>query len=299
MDKLRKNLLPVLAAFIWGTAFVAQSKGAELMPPFTFNTVRSLIATAALLIVVIIFAKIKKEPILPPKGQRRDWLLGGICCGTALAVASAFQQAGLGSTDPGKAGFITALYIVLVPIAGLFFKKRAPFTVWIAVVIAAAGLYFLCVDPTQPFRLQSGDILIICCALCFTGHILIVDHFTGKVDGVRLSCLQFFVVAIVSGILMLFFETPDWSVLPQCAVPLLYTGVLSSGVAYTLQIIAQKGANPTVVSLLLSLESAFAVLAGVVFGDVLTPWEWLGCGLMLGAVIIAQLPPIDKYKRRV
>lgn len=299
MDKLRKNLLPILAAFIWGTAFVAQSKGAELMPPLAFNTVRSLIATLTLLIVVIVFAKIKKEPILPPKGKRRDLLLGGLCCGTALAIASAFQQAGLANTEPGKAGFITALYIVLVPIAGLFFKKRAPFTVWIAVVIAAAGLYFLCIDPAQSFRIQSSDILLICCALCYTGHILVIDHFTEKVDGVRLSCVQFLVTALLSGILMLLFEEPDWSVLPQCTVPLLYTGVLSSGVAYTLQIIAQKGTNPTVVSLLLSLESAFAVLAGMVFGDRLSPWEWLGCGLMLGAVVIAQLPPIDKKKRRV
>lgn len=295
MDPLRKKLLPILAAFIWGTAFVAQSAGAELMPPFAFNAVRSLIATLALLAVVIIFAKIKKEPILPPKGKRKDWLLGGLCCGIALAIASAFQQAGLGETDPGKAGFITALYIVLVPIAGLFLKKRAPFTVWIAVVIAVVGLYFLCIK--ESFTIEASDLLIVCCALCFTGHILIIDHFTEKVDGVRLSCLQFFVVAVISALLMLFFEQPDWSVLPQCTVPLLYTGVLSSGVAYTLQIISQKGANPTVITLLLSLESVFAVLAGLAFGDTMTAREWLGCGLMFGAVIIAQLPPIDKKQK--
>lgn len=299
MDHLRKTLLPILAAFIWGTAFVAQSVGADYMPPFAFNTVRSCIATLALLAVVWLFAKLRKESFLPPKEQRRDLLIGGICCGAMLAIASALQQAGLGDTDPGKAGFITALYIVLVPIAGLFLKKRAPLTVWIAVVIATAGLYFLCIDPTQPFYIEPSDLLIIGCAVCFTGHILVIDHFTQKVDGVRLSCMQFFVTAVISGILMLFFEQPDWSVLPQCTVPLLYTGVLSSGVAYTLQIIAQKGANPTVVTLLLSLESAFAVLAGVVMGDRLSAWEWLGCGLMLIAVICAQLPPLDKRKKKV
>lgn len=292
MDKLRKNLLPILAAFIWGTAFVAQSVGADYMPPFAFNAVRSAIATLALLVVVAVFCKIRKEPFLLPKGKRKDLLIGGLCCGAALAVASAFQQAGLSDTDPGKAGFITALYIVLVPIAGLFFNKRAPFTVWIAVVVAAIGLYFLCIKDN--FTIEYSDLLILLCALCFTAHIMFIDHFTEKVDGVRLSCLQFFVVAVISGILMLLFEQPDWSVLPMCTVPLLYTGVLSSGVAYTLQIISQKGANPTVVSLLLSLESVFAVLAGIIMGDRISGREFLGCGLMLAAVIIAQLPPLDK-----
>ena len=253
MQNLRKTILPVLAAMIWGSAFVAQSKGAELMPPFAFNTVRSIIATLALLVVAIVFAALRKEPLLPPKGQRKNLWLGGLCCGGVLAIASALQQAGLHYTDPGKAGFITALYIVLVPIAGLLFKKRPPLTVWLAVILAAVGLYFLCVDPTQAFSIESGDLLIIGCAFCFTAHILLIDHFTKTVDGVRLSLVQFFFVAVFSAIFMAVAETPDWSVLPQCAVPLLYTGVLSSGVAYTLQIISQKGANPAVISLLLFL----------------------------------------------
>ena len=298
MESIRKNLLPILAAMIWGSAFVAQSKGAELMPPFAFNTVRSIIATLALLVVASIFALVRKEPLFP-KEQRKGLLLGGLCCGFVLAVASALQQAGLHDTDPGKAGFITALYIVLVPIAGLFFQKKAPLTVWIAVAVAAVGLYFLCVDPSQQFSIQQGDLLIIGCAFCFTGHILLIDHFTKTVDGVRLSLVQFFFVAIFSAIFMFLSEAPDWSVLPQCAVPLLYTGILSSGVAYTLQIISQKGANPAVISLLLSLESVFAVLTGVLFGDRMTGWEWLGCGLMLIAVICAQLPPLDRSKKIV
>lgn len=297
MKQIRNNVFPILAAMIWGSAFVAQSVGAEYFPPFAFNAVRSCIATLALTVMVVVFAKIRKEPILPPKEQRKPLLIGGLCCGAVLACASALQQAGLGETDPGKAGFITALYIVLVPIASLFLKKRAPLTIWGAVGIAAAGLYFLCIDPTQAFRIQSADLLLIGCAICFTAHIMVVDHFTQKVDGIKLSLMQFFFVAIFSGILMLLFEQPDWALLPQCAIPLLYTGVLSSGVAYTLQILAQKDANPSVVSLLMSLESVFAVLAGLLFGDRMTGWEWLGCGLMLIAVLIAQLPPLTKSKK--
>ena len=299
MELLRKNVFPILAAMIWGSAFVAQSVGAEYMSPFAFNTLRSCIATLALMLVVFLFAKIRKEPLLPPPGERKTLLAGGLCCGLFLTVASALQQAGLHHTDPGKAGFITALYIVLVPIAGLFFKKKAPFTVWVAVAVAAIGLYFLCVDPAEAFYIEQGDLLIIGCAICFTGHILVIDHFTQKVDGVRLSCLQFFFVAIFSAVLMLLFERPDWSVLPQCTVPLLYTGLLSSGVAYTLQIVSQKGANPTVISLLLSLESVFAVLTGLLFGDRMTGWEWLGCGLMLVAVVFARLPPLDRKAKKV
>lgn len=297
MKQIRNNVFPILAAMIWGSAFVAQSVGAEYLPAFTFNAVRSCIATLALLVVVFIFSKLRKEPFLPPKEQRKALLIGGFCCGGVLTCASALQQAALSTTDPGKAGFITALYIVLVPIAALFFKKKAPLTVWAAVAIAAAGLYFLCIDPTQAFYIQPADLLLIGCAICFTAHIMVIDHFTQKVDGMRLSLMQFFFVAIFSGILMLLFEQPDWSLLPLCTIPLLYTGVLSSGIAYTLQILAQKDANPSVVSLLMSLESVFAVLAGLLFGDRMSGWEWLGCGLMLIAVIIAQLPPLTKAKK--
>ena len=297
MKQIRNNLFPILAAMIWGSAFVAQSVGAEYFPPFAFNAVRSCIATIALLIVAWCFSKARKTPLLPAKEQRKPLLIGGLCCGGVLACASALQQAGLGETEPGKAGFITALYIVLVPITSLFFKKHAPLTVWGAVGIAAAGLYFLCIDPAQAFHIRASDLLLIGCAICFTAHIMVIDYFTQKVNGILLSLLQFFFVALFSGILMLLFEQPDWSLLPHCTIPLLYTGVLSSGVAYTLQILAQKDANPSVVSLLLSLESVFAVLAGLLFGDRMIGWEWLGCGLMLIAVLIAQLPPLTKSKK--
>ncbi len=297
MEQLRKNLLPIIAAFIWGTAFVAQGVGAEYLPPFAFNAVRSMIAVATLLTVIFIFSKVRKTPFLPPKEQRKDLFLGGLCCGAVLTVASGLQQAGLSETDPGKAGFITALYIVLVPIAGIFLKKKAPLTVWVAVALATAGLYFLCIK--DGFTIERSDLLVLLCAVAFTAHILVIDHFTQRVDGMRLSCMQFAVVAVLSAIISLCGETPDWSMLPLCTVPLLYTGVLSSGIAYTLQIIAQRGANPTVVSLLMSLESVFAVLAGLVFGDTMGGREWFGCALMLSAVVFAQLPPLDKSKKKV
>ncbi len=296
MEKIRHNLLPIIAAFIWGTAFVAQSAGAEYLPPFSFNTVRSLIATVTLFLLVLLFSAIRREPILPQGKKLKDLLLGGFCCGAILTIASGLQQMGLAETSPGKAGFITALYIVLVPIAGIFLKKRAPLTIWLAVGLAVIGLYFLCIK--EGFSIALSDLLVLLCAVAFTAHILVVDHFTNRVDGLRLSCAQFATVTVLSAVIMLLTEQPDWHFLPACTIPLLYTGVLSSGIAYTLQIIAQKGANPTVVSLLMSLESVFSVLAGaLVMNERLSPRELFGCFLMLLAVVLAQLPPLTKKSK--
>ncbi len=297
MNQLTRSLLMVFAAFIWGSAFVAQSMGADLLPALTFNAFRSLIAVGALLAVILLFSKIQKKPFLPAKESRKDLLIGGICCGVALTVSSGLQQMGLADTDPGKAGFITALYIVLVPIFGLFLKKKAPGTVWLAVVLAVAGLYFLCIK--KGIGIETSDLLVLGCAFCFTGHILVVDHFSQRVDALWLSCVQFMVVTVLSAFFALFFEEPDLGNLTACLFPLFYTGLLSSGVAFTLQIVAQKGANPTVVSLMMSLESVFSVLTGAV---VLREWpterEFLGCGLMLAAILLAQLPPLKIFKKK-
>lgn len=297
MNQLTRSLLMVFAAFIWGSAFVAQSVGADLLPALTFNAFRSLIAVGALLAVILLFSKIQKKPFLPTKESRKDLLIGGICCGVALAVSSGLQQMGLADTDPGKAGFITALYIVLVPIFGLFLKKKAPGTVWLAVVLAVAGLYFLCIK--KDIGIETSDLLVLGCAFCFTGHILVVDHFSQRVDALWLSCVQFMVVTVLSTLFALFFEEPNLGNLTACLFPLFYTGLLSSGVAFTLQIVAQKGANPTVVSLMMSLESVFSALTGAV---VLQEWptgrEFLGCGLMLAAILLAQLPPLKIFKKR-
>lgn len=291
---VRQNVLPVLAALIWGTAFVFQSVGADYVGPFTFNAARSAVAFAVLLVLCGALRLLRRREGAARTEERsptyrRDLLLGGLCCGVALTVAANLQQKGIESTTTGKAGFITALYIVIVPIMGLFLKKKAPRTIWLGVVLAVAGLYCLCI--TKEFSISSGDFYILLCAVCFAVHILVIDHFTQKVDGVEMSCVQFFVAAVLSGAGMLAVESPTWEALRLCAWPVLYVGVFSSGVAYTLQIVAQKDSNPTVVSLLLSLESVFATLAGAIaLGDRMSGKEYFGCALMLAAVVLAQLP---------
>ena len=299
VNRVRQNVFPVLAAFIWGTAFVAQSVGAEYVEPFTFNAARSAVAFVFLLVLCAALNIRRKRDFdraaEERPGARRDLIVGGICCGAALTVAANLQQKGLETTTSGKAGFITALYIVIVPIAGIFLKKKAPRAIWISVALAVVGLYCLCI--TEEFTITSGDFYILLCAFCFTAHILVIDHFTQRVDGVALSCVQFLVVTVLSAVGMLAAESPTLEALRLCAGPILYTGILSSGVAYTLQILAQKDSNPTVVSLLLSLESVFATLAGaVVLGDRMSGKEYFGCVLMLVAVVLAQLPSAGKKR---
>lgn len=292
VNRVRQTVLPVLAALIWGTAFVFQSVGAEYVGPFTFNAARSAVAFLFLLALCAVLRLMRRRGAGKERvssAYRRELLLGGVCCGAALTVAANLQQKGLETTTPGKAGFITALYIVIVPIVGIFLGKRAPRTIWIGIVLAVAGLYCLCI--TEEVTVSGGDFYILLCALCFAVHILVIDRFTRRVDGVELSCMQFFVAAVLSAAGMLASESPSWEALRLCIWPVLYVGVLSSGVAYTLQILAQKDANPMVVSLLLSLESVFATLAGaVVLGERMSGREYFGCVLMLAAVILAQLP---------
>ena len=298
VNRIRQNVFPVLAAMIWGTAFVAQSVSAEFIQPFTFNALRSIVAFLFILpMVAVIRARQKKRPsaqqTMPMKA--RDLMLGGIACGVALTVASNLQQKGLETTTSGKAGFITALYIVIVPIFGLFLKKKAPRIIWLGVILAVAGLYCLCI--TEDFSITMGDFYILLCAFCYAAHILVIDHFTQKVDGVALSCAQFLVTAILSAVGMILMETPTWESIRICMWSILYVGIFSSGVAYTLQILAQKDSNPTVVSLLLSLESVFATLAGaLILHDQMSGKEYFGCLLMLCAVVLAQLPEPKRKK---
>lgn len=291
-----KNLcLLFVAALIWGTAFVAQSVGMDHIGPFTFNAVRSLVGGIALIPVILFFNRCKSpERRQTERANRKTLLLGGVCCGLALGVASCLQQVGIQYTTVGKAGFITALYIVIVPILGLFFHKKVGAKLWISVVVAILGLYLLCMSGS--LRLSWGDFLVLLCALCFSAHIMVIDYFSPKVDGVEMSCIQFFVAAVFSAVLMLAVEgVPDPHAVAISWMPILYTGVLSSGVGYTLQIIGQKGVNPTVASLVLSLESVISVLAGwVILGQSMSSREILGCVLMFGAIILAQLPERKK-----
>ncbi|MCF2555593.1 DMT family transporter [Faecalicatena contorta] len=290
--KAKNAFMLILTAFIWGTAFVAQSVGMDYLGPFTFNGVRSMIGGIALLPCIVILQKINgsSEPV---SGTRKDLITGGIACGLLLFVASSLQQIGIQYTSAGKAGFITAFYIVIVPVLGIFLKKKIGWKVWIAVAMALAGLYFLCM--TEKLTVGKGDILIFLCAIVFSLHILVIDHFSPKVDGVKMSCLQFFVCGIASLLPMFLTETPKLSAMINAWMPLLYAGVLSCGVAYTLQIVGQKNVNPAIASLILSLESCFSVLAGwVVLGERLSVREYVGCILMFAAIILAQLP--DKKK---
>lgn len=285
---LRSSFLLFLAAFIWGVAFVAQSVGMDYMGPFTFNGARFLMGSMVLLPLVIYRRKGKSKES-KKFGSRRDTLTGGICCGLALCCAALFQQFGIVYTTVGKAGFITTLYIIIVPIMGIFLKKKVPGKVWIAAVIAAVGMYLLCMS--ESLRLSRGDIYVFICAILFSIHILVIDYFSSKADGVELSCLQFLTAGIIGSVLALIFERPTLSNFAGGIIPLAYAGIMSSGVAYTLQVIGQKDLDPTVASLILSLESVVSMLAGwVILKQALSPRELFGCVLVFAAVILAQLP---------
>lgn len=293
--QLRNSLLLLLTAVIWGSAFVAQSVGMDYVEPFTFTSARSIIGGIVLIPCILLFAdKEKRER----KVTKTEWI-GGICCGIFLFAASNFQQFGILHTTVGKAGFITALYVVLVPVLGIFMKKRVSFLMWICVAISVAGLYLLCI-PKGSFVLSYGDLLVVICAVLFSFHILVIDYFSPKGNGVIISCIQFFVCGILSGIVMMFAETPSIGNLIDAKWSILYAGVLSSGVAYTLQVVAQKNVNPTVASLILCLESVVAVLAGwIVLGDELSARELTGCVLMFAAIVMAQFKTPEKERNRV
>lgn len=289
--KSTNNFLLALTALIWGSAFAAQSVGMDYLGPFTFNSIRSVMGGIVLLPVIFILKRQdrKSGKTKTPAGSRKTLIIGGICCGAALAVASSLQQIGIMYTTAGKAGFITALYILIVPILGLFLGKRAGVKVWIGVGLAVVGMYFLCI--TDGFSISKGDFLVFLCAIVFSIHILVIDYFAPKVDGVGLSCIQFFVCGILCAVPMLVQEQPQIGEILAAWMPLAYAGVLSCGVAYTLQVIAQKNTDPTVASLILSLESVFSVFAGwVILRERLSGRELFGCALVFAAVLLAQLP---------
>lgn len=292
--QVRNSLLLLLTATIWGTAFVAQSVGMDYVEPFTFTFARSIIGGIVLIPCICFLRWLKKREDKDAGANRLfvtkiEWI-GGICCGLALCAASNFQQIGISYTTVGKAGFITALYVVIVPIMGLFFKRKVSFVVWICVALSVIGLYLLCMTEGS-FTLAYGDLLVLICAILFSIHIMVIDHFSPKGDGVVMSCIQFFVCGIVSGIIMLFVESPDLGNIMAAKMPILYAGVLSSGVGYTLQVVGQKGMNPTIASLIMCLESVVSVLAGwLILGEALSNRELLGCVLMFAAIVLAQMP---------
>ena len=296
---LKNPLLLLLTAAIWGSAFVAQSVGMDYVGCFTFSCVRNLIGCLVLLPYIWLTGRKKEaqKTVSPEEKKQENKILaiGGICCGICLCIASNLQQYGIQYTSVGKAGFLTALYIVLVPVLGIFLKKKCGLQVWISVAVAVVGFYLLSVK--EGFRLEMGDIYLVLSALMFSVHILVIDYFSPKVDGVKLSCIQFFICGILSGIVMLLTEEPSLGTLLEARIPILYAGVLASGVAYTLQILGQKDFNPTIASLILSLESVFSALAGwLILQQTLTGREKAGCFLIFCAVILAQLPGKKKLQ---
>lgn len=289
------NLMLLLTAFIWGSAFVAQSTGMNYIGPFTFLAIRSFLGVIALLPVIAFRASKQEKTVRQQNSRVKITWIGGFFCGIVLGVASAFQQVGLGMTSAGKAGFITALYIVIVPIVSVFIGKKIHLSTWFYLLIALVGFYLLSVK--EGFSIGKGDLLVLCCAFCYSIHILTIDYFLNKgADTVKMSCIQFLVSGVLGLILTVLFETPSLASIWDAKIPLLYAGVLSSGVAYTLQIVGQKYTEPTIATLLMSLESVFAALTGwIVLHEVLSGKELLGCLLVFLAVILAQIPfPIKR-----
>lgn len=293
-SQLKGTILLLITALIWGAAFVAQSVGMDYIGPFTFSTARDVIAIIVLIPVILLFTDKGTDGTYPPILQQlkpdRITLIGGAWCGLVLGAADTLQQVGISMTTAGKAGFITALYIILVPLMGHFMGRKVPRIIMVCVALAIAGFYLLCIN--GDFQVSFGDFLVLCCAVFFALHILVIDHFLLKrANSIKLSWVQFAIAFLFSGTLTVLFEHPDWSALWDAKWPLLYAGGLSSGVAYTLQIVGQKYTEPTTATLIMSLESVFAALAGwLILGEVMTAKELTGCVLVFAAVILAQIP---------
>lgn len=293
--KANSALLCFSAALIWGFGFVAQSEGMNHVGPYTFNFCRSVLATIFLALVALIFDRVQsgseKGKFLPIATRQQNWkelIIGGICCGVFLTSGSILQTIGIVHTSVGKTGFLTALYIVLVPIFGLFLGKKCHFNVWISVALATIGLFLLCI--TENFHFFATDLYLLSCAAMFAFHILVIDHFSPKVNGVWLSAIQFLFSSVVSCILMLILEKPSFSSIAAAGITIVYAGIFSSAGGYTLQILGQKGLHPSIAALLLSLESVVSVLAGwLILHQVLSRRELIGCVLMFLAVVIVQV----------
>ena len=308
--RMRGNALLLLAAFIWGLSFVAQSEGMKYIGPFAFIGIRSMLAGVSLAVFLglrtVVGSMRKKKAAAGRNGEeytpeqkkerKKALLTGGVCCGFILFAATMLQQIGiLHTNEPGKAGFITALYLILVPLAGIFFRKKIGLKVWIAVVLGVCGMYLLCI--TEGFHIAVGDLYLLGCAFVFTLHILVIDHFSPKVDGVAMSCIQFLLCGVLGMTGMFLTETVEFSHVLEAWLPLVFSGVFSGGVAYTLQIVAQKDTEPAIASLLMSLESVFAVFGEwLILGQFLTAREFGGCALMFAGILLTQLPEKKQKK---
>ena len=295
--KTKGNLMLILTAFIWGIAFIAQSVGVETLSANTFNGVRSTLGGIGLIPVILILDSNKKKNGITVPKPNKTLLFGGIICGIFLCAASTVQTAAMAYTSPGKAGFITTLDIIFVPMFGIFLKKKVAPVVWAAAGMAAVGMYLLCM--TESLRLGAGDIMVFLCAIAFAIQIMTVDHYAARIDGAVVSCIQFTVCGVVCCIGALIWGQPTFGQIQEGLGALLYAGVLSCGVGYTLQIVGQKGLNPTVAALIMSLESVIATISGWIAYKIgflstdqtLTTRQIAGCVIVFAAVILVQLPP--------
>ena len=286
------NIMLLIAAVIWGTAFVAQSEGMAYVEPFTYGGIRTLIGGFVLIPIILAFRKAggkQDRPKAEKKAQLRTTVKGGICCGLVLFAASSLQQWGITMTTAGKAGFITALYIIIVPVFELILYRKSSLRVWLCVTVAAIGFWLLCIK--EGFTVGTGDMLVLLCAVCFAVHIMTIDHFNEKnADPLLMSCIQFFTAGTIMTVCMFIFEEPELGAVFDAKYTILYAGIMSSGAAFTLQILGQRTADPASATLIMSLESVFAALSGwLILHEVLLPKELLGCVLVFGAVIFVQL----------
>jgi drug/metabolite transporter (DMT)-like permease len=294
--KLLGSFLLVITAAIWGTAFAFQRMGMDSIEPAVFNASRMLLAAVA--VTPLIFLG-RSRDAADGNAFRRNTVKGGILCGLCLAGASVLQQIGMVHTGAGKAGFITAMYMLLVPVFNLLlFRRKSPLIVWLAVAAGIAGMYLLCIK--EGFTIDRGDGLILICAVLFAFHIICCDHYVKNANPIGMAAIQFYVTAFVSGLVSAFTENPSWSDVRAALIPILYCGLGSGGIAYTLQIVAQKFTDPTVATIIMSLESVFAVLGGaLILGEKMSLREAAGCILMFAAVILVQIPVGSKKKKEI
>ena len=294
----------LLTAFIWGVAFVAQSVGMESVGGFTFSGVRMLLGATVLLPVIFIrdFFLVKKmsaEDLRRRKRDDRRTLVYGAILGVVFCLAANFQQFAFQYSEAGKIAFITAIYIFFVPLLGLFFKNKVPVLTWICVAVGFVGLYFLCIDGENLMAVNLGDIFALICAFLFAIHILLIERFTAGIDGLKLSCVQFLVGGAISSVMMFIFEAPTWGAIVGAAAPILYAGILSCGLAYTLQIIGQKYTESATASLIMCMESVFAVVASaILLGERMSLRETLGCVIMFVAIMIPNVAAMVRENRK-
>lgn len=287
-QKLKGNIILLITAIIWGTAFVAQSEGMNYVEPFTYNAVRTLIGGIVLIPIIAISQRVGASSENGAKSQKTT-IIGGIVCGIFLFIAGSFQQCGIAMTTAGKAGFITALYVTIVPLIEVILYRNSSLKVWLCVFLALAGFYMLCIK--EGFTIGKGDLLVLCGAFFYAGHIMVIDRFNEKnADGMKMSCIQFFTAGLLMTVCMFIFENPEINAIMDAKYTILYAGIMSCGAAYTLQIIGQRYTDPTSATLIMSLESVFAALSGwIILSESLSIKELFGCTLVFAAVILSQL----------